>query len=200
MNNLSRFSMSLPFREWANNGIVKKYYKEYFQRLNGGTFLEIGCGNGTGAKIIKKYFFPKKIIATDLDPFMIKVAKLNVHDPSIIFEVEDATKLKYQTDRFDGVFVFDALHHIPGPQWKDCLKEIYRVLKPGGIFFVYDVSIEYFETFIGQMARCLTIHPYDSMYRRDEFIDFLLKLNLKIFKKEFFKFFNRHFLTVVEKP
>jgi len=197
MNNLGRLGMLLPFREWANNGVVKKYYKDYFQRLNGGTFLEIGCGNGTGAKIIKKCFSPKKIVATDLDPFMINVAKRNVHDPLIIFETGDATKLKYQTGQFDGVFVFDALHHIPGPQWQDCLKEIYRVLKPGGLFFIYDVSIEYFETFIGRVLRPLYVHPYDSMYRRDEFIDFLPKLNFKILKKEFL---SRHFLTVVEKP
>ena len=196
MNNLSRLAMSLPFRKWVIDEVVKKHFREYFQQLNGGVFLEIGCGNGAGAKTIKKYFSPKKIIATDLDPFMIKVAKLNVYDPSIVFEVEDATKLKYQTGQFNGVFVFDALHHIPGPQWKDCLKEIYRVLKPGGLLFIYDVSIESFETFIGRISRYLTVHPYDSMYKRDEFIDFLPKLNFKILKKEFF---NRHFLTVVEK-
>ena len=198
MNNLGRLGMSMPFREWASNSVVKKYYRDYVQRLKGGTLLEIGCGNGAGAKVIKKYFSPKKIAATDLDPFMIKVAKLNVHDPSIIFETGDATKLKYQTGQFDAVFVFDALHHIPGPQWRDCLKEIYRVLKPGGLFFIYDVSIEYFETFIGRVLRPLYVHPYDSMYRRDEFVDFLPKLNFKILKKEL-EFLSRHFLTVVEK-
>jgi len=96
MNNLSRLAMSLPFRKWVIDEVVKKHFREYFQQLNGGVFLEIGCGNGAGAKTIKKYFSPKKIIATDLDPFMIKVAKLNVYDPSIVFEVEDATKLKYK--------------------------------------------------------------------------------------------------------
>ena len=197
MNNLDRLAMNLPFREWTIDGVVKKYYKDYFQRLAGGTFLEIGCGNGAGAKVIKKYFSPQKITAIDLDPFMISLAKRNVHDSSIIFEIKDATKLTYQTGQFDAVFDFITIHHIPGPQWQDCLNEIYRVLRPGGLLFIYDISIERFETFIGQVLKRLTVHPYDSMYKRDEFIDFLQKLNFKIIKKEFF---GRFFLTVVEKP
>ncbi len=37
------------------------------------TALEIGCGNGNGTKLIKKYFSPRNIIAIDLDEKMIGI-------------------------------------------------------------------------------------------------------------------------------
>jgi trans-aconitate methyltransferase len=36
--------------------------------------LEIGCGNGHGTKLIKRYFGPRRIDAVDLDEKMIEIA------------------------------------------------------------------------------------------------------------------------------
>lgn len=197
MNKLEVWSLSLPFiREWVLTGVTKKYYASFFNRVKGGIVLEIGCGNGAGAKTIKKYFLPKRIIATDLDPRMISIAKRNIHDPAITLDVADAAKLPYKNASFDAVFDYLAIHHIPAPHWEKSLKELYRVLKPGGLVFIWDTTIETFNTLWGRVIKKITDHPYESMYTEEEFKSYFKKLGFKIFKEDKD---TRHFAIVAEK-
>lgn len=56
-----------PFRKRIVERVITDYYHDFFDKVSGKTVLEIGCGNGKGAKLIKKYFNPNKIIASDMD-------------------------------------------------------------------------------------------------------------------------------------
>ena len=183
MDKLSRFFINTPFRRWFLDRATKKNYFEYFNELRNKSVLEIGCGSGLGTGIILKYFSPQKIIATDLDSRLIATAKKNIQAKEITFEEADATKLNYKDESFDGVFDYGAIHHIPFPEWTRCLKEIYRVLKSGGKVFIYDVSIESFNTLYGKIIRLTSAHPYDRMYRKKEFINYLSEIGFKIIYK-----------------
>ncbi|MFH1840859.1 MAG: class I SAM-dependent methyltransferase [Candidatus Shapirobacteria bacterium] len=183
MDKLSIWFIDTPFRRWFLDRATKKYYFEYFNELKNKTVLEIGCGSGLGAKIILKYFSPRKILATDLDPRLIAIAKKNIQEKEITFEMADATKLNYKNESFDAVFDYGVIHHIPFPEWKRCLNEIYRVLKAGGKVFLYDVSIESFNTIYGKIIRLTSAHPYSKMYRKKEFINYLSEIGFKIIKK-----------------
>ena len=44
--------------------------------------------------------------------------------------VGDATAIPVAADSYDAVFDFGIVHHIP--QWRRALREVTRVLKPGG--------------------------------------------------------------------
>ena len=50
---------------------------------------------------------------------------------NLTFEVADAMKLPYKDDSFDAVLIANALHIVPDP--KQVLREIDRVLRPGGL-------------------------------------------------------------------
>lgn len=195
MNRLSVWTMSLPHRARLIDRITAKYYREFFSDLQDKTVLEIGCGHGFGAQVINKYFSPVKIIATDLDPRMVTSAKKNVTDPDITFEVADAVRLPYSDAGFDAAFVYGAIHHIPGPDWQRCLKEVHRVLAPFGKVFIYDQSIESFSGFFG-LTRFFSSHPYNSMYKRGEFRNYLRSLGFKILKEADL---GRYFIVVTEK-
>lgn len=82
---------------------------------------------------LKKLGFDN-VIGVDVSEEMIKKAKENNED--INFEVEDATELSYSDNKFDGViFSFNGIMLIPGlDNRKKAFEEIYRVLKPGGLF------------------------------------------------------------------
>ncbi len=149
-----------------------------------------------GAKIIFKHFSPKKIIAVDLDLRQIALARKNVQIKEIVFEEANAAKLNYQDRSFDAVFDYGVIHHLPSPEWKKCLNEIYRVLKPEGKVFLYDLSIESFNTICGKITRLLTVHPYNRMYKRGEFIKYLNLTGFKIIKKADGL---RHFTIVAKK-
>ena len=47
----------------------------------------------------------------------------------------DATAMPFADGSFSGAVSFTMLHHVPSPELQDrLLAEVYRVLKPGGIF------------------------------------------------------------------
>jgi ubiquinone/menaquinone biosynthesis C-methylase UbiE len=146
--------------------------------------LEIGCGNGIGARLIKEYFSTLKIYAIDLDQRMIDMAKRNNRDDSIIFELGDATKLRFKDGQFDAVFDFGVIHHIPN--WEDCIRELKRVLKIGGELIIEDYSIETFETTTGRILRKLTNHPYERMYRRIDLIECLKRSGFEIMNEKIY--------------
>lgn len=196
MTKLEVLEMNSLYRKWMIERITSRYYREFFNDFKEKNILEIGCGHGFGAKTIKKYFSPKKIVATDLDPRMIVSARKQIHDPTIAFEVADATKLPFKDDSFSAVFDYGAIHHIPGPSWKDSLRELHRVLVRKGKAFIYDNSIESFHTLWGRINRIISTHPYDSMYKKSEFVDELKLVGFTIIKEINL---GRYFIVIVEK-
>lgn len=131
--------------------------------------LEIGSGEGQGTKNILRYWQPKKIDAIDLDPKMIARAKKRVGDKRVAFRVGDAADLSFaKNNTYDAIFDFGIIHHIPN--WQDCLKELHRVLKPGGYLHIEDGSIEAFtRTGFGRFLRRILDHPYEQMYTKKAF-------------------------------
>ena len=91
--------------------------------------LEIATGPGLLAKHVASA--ARTVIATDYSEGMIAQAKKGVYPTKLRFEVADATALPYADGSFDAVIISNALHIIPEPE--RALKEIDRVLKPGGI-------------------------------------------------------------------
>jgi ubiquinone/menaquinone biosynthesis C-methylase UbiE len=180
--------MKLNFLEfWLMNNpvrglILRKFelprLRKFFNLRRKTNILEIGCGNGKAAKLIKTIFKPMHIIAIDLDEKMIAIAKRKFNDSDIEFKVGDASKLKYENNSFDAIFDFGIIHHIPN--WKDCLSELKRVLKPEGQLIIEDLSIDTFKTPIGRILRLLLKHPYKEMYNQKEFMKELKELGFKI--------------------
>ena len=188
------------------NNLVRNLIQEYIEikRLRNfstlplnKTALEIGCGTGNGSRLIMKYFQTKKIYATDLDERMINIAKRKNADDSIIFEMQDATNLKYENNSFDAVFDLGVIHHIPN--WKDCLKELKRVLKPNGQLVIEDLSIETFSTPFGKFMKKVLEHPYILMYKEDEIVKHLEKIGFKIMAHKRYHSLIKYFVVVAQK-
>jgi ubiquinone/menaquinone biosynthesis C-methylase UbiE len=96
--------------------------------------LELGCGTGFFTLNLKLAGVLEEGHVTDLSPGMVEVAQRNAR--SLGFEVEgrvaDAETLPYDDDSFDLVIGHAVLHHIPDVELS--LREVLRVLKPGGRF------------------------------------------------------------------
>ncbi len=182
MNKFEYFLMHNPLRHRIQDNVITKYLKPLSNLKKDGKILEIGCGNGVGAKLIKKHFTPKIIYATDLDKRMIDYNNRKNIDKKIIFEVADATKLRFKDNEFDAVVDLGVIHHIPN--WKDSIKEIKRVLKPNGELILKDASTETFSTLFGRILKKIMEHPYDKMYSKNEFIDYLKKMKFEIYGEQ----------------
>jgi ubiquinone/menaquinone biosynthesis C-methylase UbiE len=180
MNKIEFWLMNNPIRAFIQ-GFEAKKLKSMSDLPSDKAVLEIGCGQGVGTKLIQKHFKPKSINAIDLDPQMIRRAKRRVKAPHIAFEVGDASHLRFTDASFDAIVDFGIIHHIPN--WKDALKELHRLLKPGGQLILEDLSIDTFETRIGKILRLFLAHPYKEMYKRKEFYEELKNLGFKVKKQ-----------------
>ena len=104
--------------------------------------IEIGCGHGAGTLLISRYFDCGRIVGVDNDPQTVERARSYVaHPPSwargtrtdhIEFACEDAARLPCAGGSFDAAFLFAVLNSVDA--WKQVVSEVFRVLKPGGVF------------------------------------------------------------------
>ncbi len=96
--------------------------------------LELGCGTGFFLLNLKQAGVLEHGLVTDISPGMVAAARRNAE--SLGFEVEgrvaDAESMPYPDDTFDLVVGHAVLHHIPDVD--QALREVLRVLKPGGRF------------------------------------------------------------------
>jgi ubiquinone/menaquinone biosynthesis C-methylase UbiE len=85
--------------------------------------------------------FPLQVEAIDLAAEMLKVAERNVaaagFGDAITLRCVDCKSLPDADGSFDAVISNSIVHHIPRP--RDVLAEMWRVLKPGGAFFIRDL-------------------------------------------------------------
>jgi ubiquinone/menaquinone biosynthesis C-methylase UbiE len=130
--------------------------------------LEIGCGRGAGACLLQEEFQPAVLHAFDLDPRMIRLAGRYLQPEckaKIAFYVGDAQKLPYRDGALDAVFGFGVLHHLP--DWRAGVREISRVLKPGGIYFLEEFYPPFYQNFL---ARRLFLHPEHDRFSSHDLI------------------------------
>ena len=134
--------------------------------MHGGRALEVGCGRGVGVELILDLFGAGEVDAFDLDPRMVERARhrLRRRDEPLRLWVGDATAITAPTGHYDAVFDFGIVHHIP--DWGAALREIHRVLRPGGRLYAEEV----FERFITDpLWRRLLKHPQEDRFDASRF-------------------------------
>lgn len=137
--NIKRYSEAIEqVGLWNSEKIVFDKYIDKNDKI-----LDLGCGAGrTTINLFKNGF--TNIIGLDIADKLIDFAKKysNDYNLDIDFVVGDATKLEYEDNFFDVlIFSFNGMQCIPGLENRRAvLKEVYRVLKPGGyyIFTAHD--------------------------------------------------------------
>lgn len=126
-----------PFATY--NGDLFDAAKKYFGDVAGKRVLEIGCGNGE-----LSVWFAKNganVTGIDISDESIRVAQQRAKDNGLADQIQFMARAGeepgFPDNTFDIVFIAVALHHL---DVEIALKEIHRVLKPGGWF----VAIEPF--------------------------------------------------------
>ncbi|MBE0448583.1 MAG: class I SAM-dependent methyltransferase [Actinobacteria bacterium] len=105
-----------------------------FKFGEGKKVLDVGCGMGND--LLSFSLAGAECHAIDLTEEHVRLARLNfeLHNREAGIKQCDAAQICYPDNYFDIVYSLGVLHHTPDIE--DCLAEIYRVLKPGGLFIM----------------------------------------------------------------
>lgn len=99
---------------------------------NGQRVLDCSSGCGEGSLILSSVGV--QVIGGDIDAEQVEIAKnLCGDNENIDFQVVDITNQPFENDAFDAVISLETIEHVDD---KACLKEISRVLKPGGLAII----------------------------------------------------------------
>lgn len=97
--------------------------------------LEIGCGTGSFSRLLAER--SKRVVAIDLSPEMIRVARSkSVQFPNIDFQLIDVMAWDFPVAHFDCISTIATLHHLPQ---RELLLKVKEALKPGGTLIVLDL-------------------------------------------------------------
>ena len=122
--------------------------------------LELGCGTGQFSLPLAPK--AKTWLATDFSERMIAEAQKREKSSKLRFEVEDATALSFDGDRFDVVLVANTLHIMPEPE--KALEEIHRVLKTDGLLiaptFVAEGRMQRFKPWLMEKIGFRVFHTW----------------------------------------
>lgn len=98
-----------------------------------GPICDMGCGPGEVARYLKDHGAPE-VLGVDLSPRMIANARRL--SPDISFQVGDMLHLDFSDATWGGIAAFYSIIHIPHKQIVEALRELWRVLKPGGLLLL----------------------------------------------------------------
>ncbi len=125
---------------------------QYFKPKS--TVLDIGCGAGRTTMQLRKLGYNPTGI--DITPSMIEnaIRITQKKELDIKYKIEDVTKLMFGDSSFNNaLFSFCGWGQIPGKNQRfKALKEIYRVLKPGG-YFIFTTYIRKYRGYTNMWLR-----------------------------------------------
>jgi ubiquinone/menaquinone biosynthesis C-methylase UbiE len=182
----------------GENMLRVSVFNELFSYVKrGDRILDLCCGTGTLTTLFARLLYKECIIiGVDLSQGQIIQAKRKNKYSNLKFMVMDANNLKFPNDYFDHLVISAALHEIDKKQRKNVLSEIYRVLKNGGSFLVFDhhepskISLRILYNFYLGFIEKITSHSFE-MQRSilKELKDFKFKILKQTSIKEFLNFF-----------
>ena len=98
--------------------------------------LELGCGSAEITRNIATSGTNRKITALEVDEIAHE-NNLQISDLSnVTFGLAGAQEVPLGDESVDVVFMFKSLHHVPLDLMDQSMREIRRVLKPGGLVYI----------------------------------------------------------------
>jgi ubiquinone/menaquinone biosynthesis C-methylase UbiE len=144
----------------------------------GMSMLDCGCGTGSITLGLAERVAPGQVVGVDREPGLIDLARAAAADrgaSNVRFEVGDVHTLPFQDATFDVAFENALLEHVGDPI--RALREIRRVLKPGGLVGIRDPdygtgllapSSQFWEDFLSLYIRFRTHVGTSPTYARNQ--------------------------------
>ncbi|WP_298850050.1 methyltransferase domain-containing protein [uncultured Ruegeria sp.] len=137
---------------------IRSGYLSDFNLAQDAFAVELGSGTGYITQELVTLAGASSALGIEPSPIMVERANETfAADHRLRFDVGDAKETGLADDSVDLVVAHTLLCHVPGPE--DVISEVYRILKPGGVFAICDGD---YDTATAQIA---DFDPLDQLVR-----------------------------------
>ena len=142
------------FEKWAGGSagtsmdwfhpLFHKWWLKELDLAEDSKVLDVGCGTGWASRIIARMVPKGEVVGIDFAEGMVQKAKqLTPKDKAysyenLSFKIADVEDIPYPDNYFDGAICIESFSWYPNPM--AALREMKRVLKPGGRLYVADIA------------------------------------------------------------
>jgi SAM-dependent methyltransferase len=104
--------------------------------------LDVGCGSGWATRLLAEYAVNGRVTGIDISDEMVRLAReSSLLLPNVDYQTASAEQLPFADGEFSHAFSMESLYYYAN--LGVALKEIHRVLQPGGLFVaVMDLYLE----------------------------------------------------------
>lgn len=150
---------------WNSPASEIYYLCEIWKNKKYTEFLDIGCGFGRNAIFMAKNQF--NVSTFDLSEHSVEVTKQKAKESGVELKnicVADMLKMPYEDNSFDCMLALNVISHTDKQGFDQILKEIKRVLKPGGeVYFTVGSK----ESFWFNNPKCIYVDDYTKIRVED---------------------------------
>ena len=115
--------------------LLRQFLERYYDSRKGLKLLDIGCGTGLNLGVLAKFGKAYGMdISNDAIGFCRKRGMKNI-------KKSDVMHIKFDDNSFDVATSLGVFYHKDVKDDAKAMKEIYRILKPGGRFFIFDCAM-----------------------------------------------------------
>jgi ubiquinone/menaquinone biosynthesis C-methylase UbiE len=136
----------------------------------GGTLLDVGCGQGKSFRLLRDAFHPARLLGLDADPHSLSLAQAEAEREDMAVELHsaDCAQIPLPDHSIDIVFCHQTFHHLV--EQERALAEFWRVLKPGGLLLFAESTKAYIDTWV---IRWFFRHPMEVQKSAEEYLEML---------------------------
>ena len=103
--------------------------------------LDAACGPARILLKMRRKLAEAELTGIDIDPKILSIARKITKNNDIELIHSSITQLPFKTDSFDVVISSLAFHHLANEDRVRAYEEIFRIIKPGGEFLLYDIDV-----------------------------------------------------------
>jgi ubiquinone/menaquinone biosynthesis C-methylase UbiE len=134
--------------------------------ITGRTALEVGSGRGGNCYYLSRYKQAKTVYGIDLCEANVRFCRAVHRLPNVTFLRGDAQQLPFRSETLDVVLNLESSHCYP--HFERFLAEVYRVLKPHGMFCYADLwFLEFLELDWNHRKKALDAAPFEMLSEED---------------------------------
>ncbi len=134
--------------------------------------LDVACGPGNITLYLAQQIPQANVLATDLAPNMLELAKKNVPDAS--FKLLDAKNISSLNQRFDGIVLGFVLPYLDKEESLRLIADAYSMLNDGGALYLSTMEDDYSKSNLQSsvtkdgVERTLFMHFHEEEYLADQ--------------------------------